>query len=69
MDTATSIFISWFPLLLLIFIFWGIPILVISSSKKVGRSEKLAWIIATLFISWACLLLYLLLAPLKPNDD
>jgi len=47
---------------------WVMPIILIARSQKVGRQEKLAWIIASLFISWFCLLLFMLIAPLKPDD-
>ncbi|KFZ36487.1 hypothetical protein HR45_16020 [Shewanella mangrovi] len=59
---------SWFPLLLVLLFCWLIPITIISRSQNVGRQEKLAWIVATLFISWICLILFMLIAPLKPND-
>lgn len=63
-----DIFISWFPILLVLCIVWLVPISVILTSNKVGRKEKVAWIFASLFISWACLILFFLLAPLKPDD-
>lgn len=55
------------PLLLLgiIGFFWLLPILIIVSSRKTTGSEKLAWILAVLFISWFAWIFYLLLAPLK----
>lgn len=68
MDNTTQILISWFPLLLALLIAWVIPITIISRSPNVGRQEKLAWIIGSLFISWFCLILFMLIAPLKPND-
>ncbi|TGE84703.1 hypothetical protein C7Y70_03930 [Pseudoalteromonas sp. KS88] len=68
MDNIAEIFISWFPLLLVLFIMWVMPIILIARSQKVGRQEKLAWVVACLFISWFCLLLFMLIAPLKPND-
>jgi len=56
-----------FPLLLVLFIgfIWFLPFLSILFSKKVGGTEKLAWILAVLFISWFAWVFYLLLAPLK----
>jgi len=45
--------------------FWLLPILTIVSSRKTTRSEKLAWILAVLFISWFAWIFYLLLAPIK----
>lgn len=46
-------------------IFWLLPILVIISSRKTTGSEKLAWILAVIFISWFAWIFYLLLAPIK----
>ena len=47
---------------------WLLPILSILSSSKTSGSEKLAWILAVLFISWFAWIFYLLLAPLKRKD-
>jgi Mn2+/Fe2+ NRAMP family transporter len=56
-------------LLLGIIIFlWLLPILSILSSRKTSGNEKLAWILAVLFISWFAWIFYLLLAPLKSKD-
>jgi len=44
---------------------WLAPLLIISKSSKTSGSEKLAWIIAMLFVSWGAFVFYLLLAPLK----
>ncbi|NGF56685.1 hypothetical protein G5B00_09170 [Parapedobacter sp. SGR-10] len=44
---------------------WFLPILVIISSRKTTGSEKLAWVLAVIFISWFAWIFYLLLAPLK----
>jgi len=38
------------------------------SSSKTSGSEKLAWILAVLFISWFAWTFYLLLAPLKRKE-
>lgn len=48
-----------------IFFVWILPLLVIMSSRKTTKSEKIAWLIAVIFISWFAWILYLLLAPLK----
>lgn len=45
--------------------FWLLPILIIIGSRKTTGSEKLAWILAVIFISWFAWIFYLLLAPLK----
>jgi hypothetical protein len=52
---------------MIIFI-WLLPILSILSSTKTSGSEKLAWILAVLFVSWFAWIFYLLLAPLKRKD-
>ncbi|WP_152561535.1 PLDc N-terminal domain-containing protein [Alteromonas genovensis] len=55
-------------MLIILGVFWFVPLFVIGKSNKVGKNEKLAWILATLFVSWLSFIIYLLLAPLKPND-
>lgn len=52
-------------LLILGGIIWFLPILIILGSDKTSGSEKLAWILAVVFISWFAWIFYLLLAPLK----
>jgi hypothetical protein len=68
MDEITQILISWFPLFLILLVVWILPIIIIAKSQNVGRQEKMAWILASLFISWVCLIVFLLIAPLKPAD-
>ncbi len=46
-------------------IIWLLPIIIILSSKKTSGTEKLAWILAVIFISWFAWIFYLLLAPVK----
>jgi hypothetical protein len=59
-----------FLLLLCIVVFvWLAPILVILSSNKTTGSEKLAWLLAVVFISWFAWVFYMLLAPLKPRRN
>jgi membrane protein YdbS with pleckstrin-like domain len=48
-----------------IFILWLIPLIAIGSSDKTQGGEKLAWLLAVVFISWFAWIFYLLLAPLK----
>jgi len=56
-------------LLLIVFlIIWLIPLISILFSGKTTGSEKLAWIIAVLFISWFAWVFYLLLAPIKKKN-
>ncbi|MDN3650803.1 hypothetical protein QWZ13_18155 [Reinekea marina] len=49
-------------------IFWFIPLLSIIFSKKVSGKEKLAWLLAMIFVSWFAWVFYMLLAPLKPKQ-
>ena len=44
---------------------WLAPLLIIAKSSKTAGREKLAWILAMLFVSWGAFVFYLLLAPLK----
>jgi hypothetical protein len=44
---------------------WLLPIILIISSSKTTGSEKFAWILAILFISWFAWIFYVLLAPIK----
>ena len=67
-SSMTAILISWFPLLLVIIVGWLMPIVVIGKSNKVGKKEKLIWIFATFFVSWASFILYLLVAPIIKDD-
>lgn len=47
------------------FFFWIIPIVAIAISDRTSGGEKLAWLLAVIFISWFAWVFYLLLAPLK----
>jgi hypothetical protein len=44
---------------------WLLPIIIIASSRKTSGGEKLAWLLAVLFVSWFAWIFYLLLAPIK----
>ncbi len=58
--------ISFSILFLLAIIFiWLLPFIIILGSKKTSGSEKLAWILAVIFISWFAWIFYILLAPIK----
>ena len=48
---------------------WFLPFIIILSSSKVSGSEKLAWILAVIFISWFAWIFFVLLAPLKKKDS
>lgn len=44
---------------------WLLPIIMIASSGKTTGAEKIAWLLAVLFVSWFAWIFYLLLAPIK----
>jgi len=48
---------------------WLFPILIIVSSGKTTGSEKLAWVLAVVFISWFAWIFYFLLAPIKSQNS
>ncbi|HLT63687.1 MAG TPA: PLDc N-terminal domain-containing protein [Pseudohongiella sp.] len=50
-------------------IIWLLPILIILNSDKTTGGEKLAWILAIIFLSWFAWIFYFLLAPIKPRND
>lgn len=52
-------------ILFMVCFIWVLPILVIAFSNKTTGSEKLAWILAVIFISWFAWIFYILLAPIK----
>ena len=52
------------PFLVFAFI-WLLPILIIAASDKTTGGEKLAWILAIVFLSWFAWIFYFLLAPIK----
>ena len=54
--------------LIIVGFIWLIPLLLILSSRKTTGGEKLAWILAVLFISWFAWIFYLLLAPIKKKN-
>jgi uncharacterized protein YgiM (DUF1202 family) len=47
---------------------WLLPILIIISSSKTTSGEKVAWVLAVIFISWFAWIFYMLLAPIKKKD-
>ena len=50
------------------FVIWFLPILFIAISDRTEGKEKLAWILAVIFITWFAWIFYLLLAPLKRRE-
>ena len=47
------------------FAIWLVPIVLIAASDRTEGKEKLAWILAVIFISWFAWVFYWLLAPIK----
>jgi Na+/melibiose symporter-like transporter len=51
-------------------VIWLLPIVLIAGSDRTTGGEKLAWILAVIFVTWFAWVFYLLLAPLKsPESD
>lgn len=46
---------------------WLIPLVAILLSSRSSGGEKVAWLLAVIFVSWFAWIFYLLLAPLKSN--
>ena len=55
--------VGYFPLIVLFV--WLLPFLAILFSGKARGGEKVAWLLAVVFISWFAWIFYLLVAPLK----
>jgi len=51
-----------------LFAIWLTPFLVVATSDRSSGGEKLAWLLAMLFISWFAWIFYMLLAPLKQRE-
>ncbi|HLW51185.1 MAG TPA: hypothetical protein VKZ78_09435 [Sphingobacteriaceae bacterium] len=54
-----------FALIGFIGLIWLLPIIIIAASNRTSGNEKLAWILAVIFISWFAWIFFLLLAPIK----
>jgi hypothetical protein len=52
-------------ILILIIGVWLLPFIVILFSGKTSGTEKIAWLLAVIFISWFAWVFYLLLAPIS----
>jgi hypothetical protein len=46
---------------------WLIPLVAILLSSRSSGGEKVAWLLAVIFVSWFAWIFYLLLAPLKSD--
>lgn len=60
-------FAGLFLILILVSI-WFAPIALILNSSKTSGKEKIAWILAVIFVTWFAWIFYLLLAPIKNNQ-
>ena len=49
----------------IILLVWILPLLIIISSSKTTKGEKILWLVAVIFISWFAWILYALLAPIQ----
>jgi len=60
----------FFSMIFLLFwlLIWALPIIFISKSNRTQGGEKIAWVLAVIFVSWLAWVFYLLLAPLKSNQ-
>jgi O-antigen/teichoic acid export membrane protein len=47
---------------------WLLPFITIIFSSKTSGREKLAWLLAVIFISWFAWIFYLLLAPIRKKN-
>lgn len=47
---------------------WLLPFIVILTSRKTTGTEKIAWLLAVVLISWFAWIFYLLLAPIKKKS-
>ncbi|WP_234109979.1 MULTISPECIES: PLDc N-terminal domain-containing protein [Chryseobacterium] len=63
MDNSSAI--GGLLLLGMIAFIWLLPIFSILFSRKTSGGEKLAWLLAVLFVSWFAWIFYLLLAPIS----
>lgn len=46
---------------------WFLPFWIIATSDKTTGFEKIAWLLAMIFLSWCAWIFYFFLAPLKPR--
>jgi len=46
-------------------IIWLIPVIIILLSSRTAGGEKIAWLLAVIFVSWFAWIFYMLLAPLN----
>ncbi|WP_298774606.1 hypothetical protein [uncultured Shewanella sp.] len=54
-------------LILIYIIAWIAPMAFIACSSKISKFEKIAWVVAIIFISWFAFVVYLLVRKIKMN--
>ncbi|MFT6267978.1 MAG: hypothetical protein ACJAVV_000783 [Alphaproteobacteria bacterium] len=50
-------------------IIWLIPLVIILLSSSTSGGEKIAWLLAVIFVSWFAWIFYMLLAPLNDKRN
>lgn len=58
-----------FILFIPIAIIWLIPVIIILLSGRTTGGEKIAWLLAVVFVSWFAWIFYMLLAPLNDKRN
>jgi len=51
-----------------VFAIWLLPVWIIATSDKTIGFEKIAWLLAIVFLSWFAWVFYFFLAPIKPKN-
>jgi hypothetical protein len=65
MEHSSDFLLVFFAVVILI---WLLPLLIIITSGKTNGGEKIAWVLAMIFISWFAFIFYILLAPIKKRN-
>lgn len=60
--------IGIFTILIMFFLIWVCPLILIISSSKTRGGEKFAWLLLVVFVSWFAWIFYLLLAPISNKE-
>lgn len=55
--------------ILMFFVIWITPIILVTKSNRTQGGEKIAWILLISFVSWVAWIFYLLLTPLKQTPS
>ncbi|MCY4265269.1 MAG: hypothetical protein OXE78_10475 [Gammaproteobacteria bacterium] len=54
---------------LVCFVIWLAPFWIIATSEQTFGLEKIAWLLAMIFLSWFAWVFYFFLAPIKPRSQ